>query len=179
MNKKNDLFYFFGAIGFLFFVIRLTRKKKMTDLMIIKGSYQVPLNVPNRVDALHSFERRKSDGFGGYMATKIRAKMREVYNKGINPDIKDIKIKIDSKNYKVDWQATITESTDGNAYLGISTVGSAGTNADERAKGQIERMKTFVPGSKNYKLVLDFKNPKGIYIRQFFYKYSLNEFPPH
>jgi hypothetical protein len=179
MKNKNDLFYFFGAIGFLFFVIRLTRKKKMNELMIIKGSYQVPLNVPNRVDALHSFERRKSDGFGGYMATKIRAKMKEVYNKGINPDIKDIKIKVDSKNYKVDWQATISESTDGNAYLGISTVGSAGTGADDRAKGQIERMKTFVPGSKNYKLVLDFKNPKGIYIRQFFYKYSLGEFPPH
>jgi hypothetical protein len=179
MRNKNDLFYFFGAASFLFFVIRLTRKKKMNELMIIKGSYQVPLNVPNRVDALHSFERRKSDGFGGYMATKIRAKMKEVYNKGINPDIKDIKIKVDSKNYKVDWQATISESTDGNAYLGISTVGSAGTGADERAKGQIERMKTFVPNSKNYKLVLDFKNPKGIYIRQFFYKYSLGEFPPH
>ena len=177
MKNKNDLFYLFGAIGFVLVIIKLTKKKKVNE--IIQGSYIVPLNVPNRVDALHSFERRKSDGFGGYMATKIRAKMKEIYNKGINPDIKDIKITVDSKNYKVDWQATITESKDGNAYLGISTVGSAGTGADDRAKGQIERMKTFVPGSKNYKLVLDFKNPKGIYIRQFFYKYSLGEFPPH
>ena len=177
MKNKNDIFYLFGAVTFLLAVIKLTKKKKVNE--IIKGSYIVPLNIPNRVDALHSFERRKSDGFGGYMATKIRAKMKEVYNKGINPDVKDIKIKVDSKNYKVDWQATITESKDGNAYLGISTVGSAGTGADDRAKGQIERMKTFVPNSKNYKLVLDFKNPKGIYIRQFFYKYSLGEFSPH
>ena len=177
MKNKNDIFYLFGAVTFLLAVIKLTKKKKVNE--IIKGSYIVPLNIPNRVDALHSFERRKSDGFGGYMATKIRAKMKEVYNKGINPDVKDIKIKVDSKNYKVDWQAIITESKDGNAYLGISTVGSAGTGADDRAKGQIERMKTFVPNSKNYKLVLDFKNPKGIYIRQFFYKYSLGEFSPH
>ena len=173
MNKKNDVFYFFGAIGFLLVVIRLTKKRKVNE--IIKGSYVVPLNVPNRIDALHSFERRKSDGFGGRMATKIREKMQEVYNKGINPDIKDIKIKIDSKNYRVDWQATITQSSDGNAYMGISTVGSAGTGADDRAKGQIERMKTFVPGAKNYKLVLDYKNPKGIYVRQFFYKYTQPE----
>jgi hypothetical protein len=32
-------------------------------------------------------------------------------------------------------------------------------------------------GGKDYKLVLDFKNPTGIYIRQFFYKYTKDEYP--
>lgn len=173
MKNKNDLFYFFGAIGFFILVSRFARKKKMIE--IIKGSYSVPTNVKNRVDALHSFERRKSDGFGGRMLTKIREKMKEFYNKGINPDVKDIKINVDSKNFTVNWQATITQSADGLAYMGVSSVGSAGSDADKRAIGQIERMKTFVPGATNYKLVLDFKNPKGIYIRQFFYKYTQPE----
>jgi hypothetical protein len=40
-------------------------------------------------------------------------------------------------------------------------------------------MKKWVDGAKDYTLVLDFKNPKGIYIRQLFYKYTKpTEFPP-
>ena len=53
------------------------------------------------LDALHSFERRKSDGFGGGISTKIKNKLEEMYKKGINPDVTDLKIKVDSKNYKV------------------------------------------------------------------------------
>lgn len=40
--------------------------------VIIKGEYIVPKGTPNMLDALHSFERRKSDGFGGRMSTKIK-----------------------------------------------------------------------------------------------------------
>lgn len=179
MKKQNDIIFFLGAIGITYLLLRIAKKGKMKPF-IIKGSYIVPKGTKYPEDALHSFERRKFDGFGGRMATKIREKMAEVYKRGINPDISDIKIKVDSKNYAVEWQATIKQSEDGKAYLGISTVGSAGSDADYRAKQQIEKMKTFVKGSKDYKLVKDFINPKGIYIRQFFYKYTLpDEFPPH
>jgi hypothetical protein len=58
------------------------------------------------------------------------------------------------------------------------TYGSAGSGADNRAINQEATMKQKV-GGKNYKLVLDFKNPSGIYIRQFFHKYTRDEYPSH
>ena len=86
------------AIGSLtFLALKLFRKKEI----LVKGEYSVPEGTPNRVDALHSFERRKSDGFGGRMLTKIEEAMMKLYNRGINPDVKDIKINVDSNNYKV------------------------------------------------------------------------------
>jgi hypothetical protein len=112
------------------------------------------------------------------MSTKIKEAMSKLYQKGINPDVSDVKIDIDSVNYKVKWSARVHESKDGKAYIGFTTFGSAGNNADSRAIGQFEGIKQRV-GGEDYKLVLDFKNPKGIYIRQFFYKYTKpNEYPP-
>ncbi len=154
------------------------RKRRKMKPFILKGGYEVPKGTPNMADALHSFERRK-DGFGGRMSTKIREKLREFYKEGYNPDVTNLKVNVDSTKYKVDWEATIEESKDGKAYVGISTVGSAGGNADARALSQVDAMKKWVNGAEDYTLVLDFKNPKGIYIRQYFYKYTKpSEFPP-
>lgn len=162
----------------LAFIVLLKRKKKMTSFTV-KGGYTVPPGTPNMGDALHSFERRKSDGFGGKMSTLIKEKLLEAYKNGMNPIVKDLKVNVDSKQYKVDWEATIGPSEDGKAYIGFTTFGSAGSNADSRALGQFESMKKRV-GGEDYKLVLDFKNPKGIYIRQFFYAYTKpNEYPPN
>jgi len=144
--------------------------------VIVKGEYTVPANALNKADALHSFERRKSDGFGGRMSTKIKEALVEMYKQGINPDVTDVKINVDSKNYKVNWEAKIQPSTDGKAYTGFMTYGSAGGGADSRAKGQEAGMKKRIGGN-DYKLVLDFKNPTGIYIRQFFHKYTKSEYP--
>ncbi len=179
-NKTTKYIISGVAIGVIsFLIIYYSRKRKMKPI-VIKGGYVVPPGTPNMADALHSFERRGSDGFGGRMSTQIREKLREVYAKGINPDITSLKVNVDSKNYKVDWEATIEESKDGKAYVGISTVGSAGSNADQRALAQVDKMKTWFEGAKDYTLVLDFKNPTGIYIRQFFYKWTKpNEFPVH
>lgn len=162
----------------VFFVFR-SRKPKKAKTIILKDSYTVPPGTPNMADALHSFERRKSDGFGGRMSTKINEKLRELYSQGINPDILDLKVNVDGKKYKVDWEATLGESKDGKAYVGMSTVGSAGGGADARAKSQIENMKTWAKGAKDYTLVLDFINPKDVYIRQYFYKYTKpTDYPP-
>ena len=145
--------------------------------VVLKGGYSVPANVPNKADALHSFERRKSDGFGGRMSTQIREALMKMYNDGINPEVTDLKVNVDSKNYKVTWEAKLEPSKDGKAYIGFVTRGSAGSGADARALGQIDKMKQQV-GGEDYKVVLDFKNPTGIYIRQFFYTYTKpKEFP--
>jgi hypothetical protein len=180
MNNKTTNILFYGsialAIGSLVFLgFKLFRKKEI----LVEGEYSVPEGTPNRVDALHSFESRKSDGFGGRMLSKIEEAMMKLYNRGINPDVKDIKINVDSTNYKVKWSAKVVPSKDGKAYIGMSSVGSAGSDADARALAQIAGMKTKVEGAEDYTLVLDFKNPNGIYIRQFFYKHTIpNKYPP-
>lgn len=178
MNKVTEKIIFYGsiaiALGSLVFLLKKISKKSI----LVEGEYSVPENIKYRADALHSFESRSLDGFGGKMSTKIKEAMMKLYKKGINPDVSDVKIDIDSVNYKVKWSARVHESKDGKAYIGFTTFGSAGNDADSRAIGQFQGVKRRV-GGEDYKLVLDFKNPKGIYIRQFFYKYTKpNEYPP-
>lgn len=180
ISQKNTKILVGIAIASVIVFVVSRFKKKPSKTRVVKGEYVVPENTPNKADALHSFERRKSDGFGGRMSTKINEALREMYKEGINPDLKELKINVDSKNYKVDWEATLGESTDGKAYVGMSTVGSAGGGADSRAKSQIENMKTWAKGAQDYTLVLDFVNPTGVYIRQYFYKYTKpSEYPAH
>jgi hypothetical protein len=144
---------------------RILKNKKI----IVSGSYAVGLKTPNRLDALHSFESRKSDGFGGKMSTKVNAKLLELYNKGIKPDIKKIDIIIDPVNYYVNWTVEIGQSTDGNAYTGLITRGSAGGGADTRAASQLLELQN----KTNAKLVKDFNfNEGGVKIRQYFFKYT-------
>jgi len=160
-------------------IMGLLKEQTISLPIVVKGGYTAP---KGDADALHSFESRKSDGFGGKMSTKINEKLKEVYDAGINPDITNLNIKVDSTNYTVNWEATIDESKDGIAYMGISTRGSAGNRADIRAERQINDLtrKLEKKDAENIKLVLDFKNPDGVYIRQFFYKYSLpKNYPPH
>jgi hypothetical protein len=178
-DKQSKFIIGAAVVSLVVFVIYKLRKKSSSSTQVIKGSYTVPANIPNRQDALHSFEKRKSDGFGGRMSTKINEKLRELYKKGVNPDLLDLKINIDGKLYKVDWEATIGPSKDGKAYVGMSTVGSTGSNADSRAKGQVEAMKKWVNGAEDHTLTLDFVN-KSPYIRQYFYKYTKpSEYPSH
>jgi hypothetical protein len=177
--KHKNLWLAIGVGALTIFVLSLFNKKKMKPI-ILKGGYIVPKGTPNMADALHSFEKRKVDGFGGLMSTKIKAKLRELYHTGINPDVTNLKVVVDSSKYSVEWEATIEPSKDGKAYVGFSTIGSAGGGADARAKSQIEAMKKWVTGAEDYTLVLDFVNPKGVYIRQYFYKYTKpSEYPKH
>ena len=179
MTPKTRNIIIFSSLGVVVltaFIVAIVIKRRRKKMVVVKGEYTVPKGTQNMADALHSFERRKSDGFGGRMSTKIKEALVKMYNDGINPDVTDLKINVDSKNYKVTWEATIKPSTDGKAYTGIMTFGSAGSGADSRAKSQETSMKEKV-GGKDYKLVLDFKNPTGVYIRQYFYKYTKDEYP--
>lgn len=148
-----------------FLIKRLLLKKTIK----VSGSYSVSSKIPNRLDALHSFESRKSDGFGGKMSTKVNAALLDLYNKGIKPDIKKIDIQIDPVKYYVTWSVELGQSTDGNAYTGLITRGSAGSGADTRAAAQLPELKNRL----NAKLVKDLNfNQGGVKIRQYFYKYT-------
>jgi hypothetical protein len=167
-----------GVVVLTALIIGIVIRRRRKKVVVIKDGYTVPKGTQNMADALHSFERRKSDGFGGRMSTKIKEALVKMYEQGINPDVTDLKVNVDAKNYKVTWEATIEPSKDGKAYTGFMTFGSAGSTADSRAKNQEKSMKEKV-GGKDYKLVLDFVNPKDVYIRQYFYKYTKDEYPAH
>jgi len=155
-------------------------KEQTISLPIKIGeTWQSPIK--GDADLLHSFERRAVDKKGAYMGTKIEKELKKLYDAGINPDIKDLKVQVDSKNYTVTWSATIDESRDGKAYVGIATRGSAGGGSDRRAEGQLAKLKQTLTqnGAEDITQILDFKNPKGIAIRQYFFKYTIpSKYPP-
>jgi len=189
---KNKKFFDNKLIENKFFYIR-KKQIKNEPINKIKIIYENVTSLPIRIgttwqspikgdgDLLHSFETRRSDKKGALILTQIKEKLKQLYNSGINPDITELKLDVDSKNYTVTWSATIDESKDGKAYMGIATRGSAGASNDERALQQIEPMKNSLKkmGAEDVTLFLDFDNPKGIPIRQYFYKYTLPEkYPP-
>ena len=169
-------------------ILREEVLRESTSLPIkLSGSYQAPRGDG---DALHSFDRRKSDKFGGYMLTGgpiptqfeskvkldqgkgINQVLRELNAEGIKPDVKSINIQVNS-DYTVQWEAIIDESTDGKAYVGVASRGSAGGGADSRAQGQLPSLKSKNPKFCNWTTVLDLDITKPIKIRQFFLKYTM------
>jgi hypothetical protein len=172
-----------------------TKDIKLDPLLLSKfpiklsGSYRIPNIIISKGDALHSFDKRKFDGFGGYMLTGapipnrwasyvkldqgkgINQVLSELISSGIKPDVTDIKIKV-NPDYSVNWEATIDQSKDGQAYAGVASRGSAGSNADKRALDQIPKMKSKRPNAYNWKEVLDLNITQPVKIRQYFMKYS-------
>jgi hypothetical protein len=64
--------------------------------------------------------------FGSIGKGKIPTALQSFYKKyNLNPCITSVKFTVDPVNYKVDWEFTIEESPDGNAYVGFSSWGGA------------------------------------------------------
>ena len=85
-------------------------------------------------DALHSFERRKSDKFGGKMNTIIMKVLDEFYKTyKKNPKPKNLTVNISGS--KVLWTIEIEESTDGKAWVGFNSRGGAGADYDTKELG--------------------------------------------
>jgi LysM repeat protein len=77
-------------------------------------------------DALHSFNRRKLDHFGGLLNEKINAGLAEVRSKGFPSDLKKLIIQIDPSTLTVYWTAVVGPSEDGKCYMQVDSRGSAG-----------------------------------------------------
>jgi hypothetical protein len=162
--------------------------KAINKMLIKEQKISLPIKIgttwqsPKRdADLLHSFERRKVDKQGAYIGTQIERELKKVYAAGINPDVVNFTLSVNSKAYSVTWSATIVESKDGKAYVGFSTRGSAGGGSDRRALSQVGPLKQQLTknGAQDITQVLDFTNPTGIPIRQYFFKYTIpNKYPP-
>ena len=138
-------------------------------------------------DALHSFQSRKGDKFGGRMNDAIIWSMIEMYEKKLNPFVKSLSIKFTpsaSSGPKVEWEAILIESPDGKAYMGFNSRGGAGGTYVNRAASQTAEKKKALrtelgePNLENLD-VLDYLNTKGA-IRQLFWQYTKPKaYPAH
>lgn len=77
-------------------------------------------------DALHSFNTRRMDKFGGHLNEKINFALAEIRKKGFNSDLKKLYIQIDPKTLTVFWTAVVGPSEDGRCYVSVDSRGSAG-----------------------------------------------------
>jgi hypothetical protein len=107
----------------------------------IKGSYSAA-GKSGVYDALHSFHRRRSDGFGGRINTIVQNGIKDYKFKNKNVkavDIKDMYVFIDPNTLTVNWEVTIGPSTDGYTYEQFDSRGSAG-GGESAVNGQLPSM---------------------------------------
>jgi very-short-patch-repair endonuclease len=144
-------------------------------------------------DALHSFENRTKDEFGGKMHTIINVVLKDFYTTyKINPYVESIAIDMNKNGQGpiVKWEVIVAESPDGKAYVGFSSRGGAGPKDGEngsikRAENQTIDKKKKLPSEVSpkepqmeFKDILDYRNDK-VYIRQIFFNYTRPiGFPP-
>lgn len=92
---------------------------------LLSDSYTA-LGMPYVYDALHSFNARRMDKFGGYLNVKVNQGLENIRKKGFLSDIKKFYIQIDPKTLTVYWFAVVGPSTDGKCYVRVDSRGSAG-----------------------------------------------------
>jgi LysM repeat protein len=145
--------------------------------------------MPSTYDALHSFNYRRMDRFGGYLNVKVNKGLEQVRSNGFDSDIKNLYIQIDPVSLKVYWFAVLGPSTDGRSYVRIDSRGSAGGGIPAVEK-QLHNMHRLYPDMKAHKFLEFNENVKVCYdwngnqlcdfkgtvnIRQHFYKYAAND----
>ena len=110
------------------------------------------LGKPGVYDALHSFNYRRSDRFGGYINDKVNAGLERVRQKGYKSDIKKLYIQIDPLTLTVYWFAIVGPSRDGFSYVRMDSRGSAGGYLKAVQK-QLPRMHKLYPDLKPVKFL--------------------------
>lgn len=151
---------------------------------VIFDSY-VALGMPSAYDALHSFNARSVDNFGGYINEKVNKGLEDIRKQGFNSDLKQLYIQINPQTLTVYWTAVVGPSEDGRCYVRLDSRGSAGGGL-VAVTPQIQRLHTYYPTLQPV-LLKDFNEDviqcydwssrpldsicKYINIRQQFYKY--------
>jgi hypothetical protein len=143
------------------------------------------LGLPSVYDALHSFQTRGSDNFGGHFNDKVNLGLEQIRKKGFKSDVKQLFIQINPKILTVYWIAVVGPSSDEKNYLRVNSRGSAGGGIQAVQK-QLQAMHELNPTMTSVKL-LEYNEdvikcfewdgkPLSLFtdyvnIRQHFYKY--------
>lgn len=140
---------------------------------------------PGVYDALHSFNYRRSDKFGGYINVKINAGLERIRKKGFNSDIKKLYIQINPETLTVYWFAVVGPSSDNFSYNKVDSRGSAG-GGRKAVEKQLPRMHGLYPDLKPVKFLEFNENvtacftwngkqlenyTSSVNIQQYFFKY--------
>jgi LysM repeat protein len=110
------------------------------------------LGMPYVYDALHSFNARRMDKFGGYLNVKINQGLENIRKKGFNSDVKQLYIQVNPKTLTVHWVAVVGPSEDGKCYVRVDSRGSAGGGLPAVNK-QLPRMHNLYPTLNSVKLL--------------------------
>ena len=102
------------------------------------------LGMPYVYDALHSFNARRMDKFGGYLNVKINQGLESIRKKGFYSDVKQLYIQVNPKTLTVHWIAVVGPSEDGKCYVRVDSRGSAGGGLPAVNK-QLPRMHNLYP----------------------------------
>ena len=141
-------------------------------------------------DAMHTFSSRKVGGNfgknkagekldgGGRMDSRIATALKSFYkDNNLNPCVTAIKITVDPTAWTVEYEVTIEESPDGNAYVGFKSWGGAsgGYPTKKPPSGHaysnyLTAKKEWTPAGSIIKDVIDFHFPGGF--RQIFFQYT-------
>ncbi len=147
------------------------------------------MGMPYVYDALHSFNARRMDKFGGYLNVKINQGLESIRKKGFNSDVKQLYIQVNPKTLTVHWVAVVGPSEDGKCYVRVDSRGSAGGGLPAVNK-QLPRMHNLYPTLNSVKLLEFNENVIKCYdwngnrldsvcsfvnIRQHFFKYYDNQ----
>lgn len=146
-------------------------------------------------DAMHTFSTRKSGGNfgknkagekldkGGRMHSKISEALKSFYkDQNLNPCITAIKITVDPDDWRVDYEVTIEESPDGNAYVGLNSWGGASGGYPSKKPPSGHAYSNYLTKRKEIAAtgaiiadVLDFHFPGGF--RQIFFQHTDSKYP--
>jgi len=140
-SLKPEILKFFKDLLFID-----VKKSSNTKDEAVTGNYTA-INQKGSYDALHSFHRRKSDGFGGRINTKVQDAIKEYKKRsGVKAvDIKKVNIDIDSNSLTVDWAVTIGPSTNNKTYEEFDSRGSAG-GGEAAVNKQLDKMHGYYSG---------------------------------
>ena len=108
--------------------------------------------VPAVYDALHSFNSRRVDKFGGHINDKVNIGLENIRKKGFNYDVKRLYIQINPKTLTVYWIAVVGPSTDGRCYVRFDSRGSAGGGI-AAVQPQVKSMHRLYPSLSAVKLL--------------------------
>lgn len=146
-------------------------------------------------DAMHTFNTRKSGGNfgknkagekldgGGKMDSKIGTALKSFYkDNNLNPCITSIKITVIPDTWTIEYEATIEESPDGNAYVGFRSWGGMSAGYPKKTppsahaySNYLTAKKDWTPAGATIKDVIDFHFPGGF--RQIFFQFTDPSFP--
>jgi hypothetical protein len=120
-----------GSIGLLvasYFAYRVIKRNRNT--LYVQGTFK-----GRNCDELHAFQSTGGRVIGG-MNDKVNEKLKELYSKGINPEVQEVFVDMDADKMQVNWVVKIAPSKDGKAWMGFTSRGSSGSTAYDRADGK-------------------------------------------